>query len=112
MKKLFKILFLVSLFYTQYSLINAKQNLVPNPSFEDTLQCPNNGFINNSQGWEPYSSSPDYYNGCVNPTFYGYSVPNNFTGTQIAASGQAYAGAICYIEQETNYSLNREILGC
>ena len=86
-------------------------NLVFNPSFEDTISCPVNGWITHAANWLPFSSSPDYYNGCVNPSFYGYSVPNNFSGTQFAASGQAYAGAISYIEQETNYSLNREILG-
>lgn len=89
----------------------AQVNLVGNPSFEDTINCPVNGWITHASNWQPFSSSPDYYNSCVNPSFYGYSVPSNFTGTQAAASGQAYAGAICYIEQETNYSLNREILG-
>jgi hypothetical protein len=84
---------------------------VPNPSFEDTVNCPTNGWITHASNWQPFSSSPDYYNGCVNSSFFGFSVPNNYTGIQIAASGQAYAGAISYIEQETNYSLNREILG-
>ena len=87
------------------------QNLVPNPSFEDTVSCPTNGFLTDAQGWERYSSSPDYYNSCVDETFYGYSVPNNYTGIQAAASGQAYVGAICFVEGETDYSLNREILG-
>lgn len=96
--------------FTLFSFALSAQNLVFNPSFEDTVQCPNSGWIIYSLGWKPYSSSPDYFNVCV-PEFYGYSVPNNFTGTQLAASGQAYAGAICYIEQETDYSLNREILG-
>lgn len=90
--------------------LRAQTNLVSNPSFEDTTTCPTNGFMINAEGWEPYSSSPDYYNNCVE-TNYGYSVPNNFAGIQSAASGQAYAGAICFIEGETDYSLNREIIG-
>ncbi|HEX8517839.1 MAG TPA: T9SS type A sorting domain-containing protein [Bacteroidia bacterium] len=97
-------------FFLLLTFLGKAQNLVPNPSFEDTLQCPHNGWIEYSQGWKSFSSSPDYYNNCV-PELFGYSVPNNFTGIQLAASGQAYAGAICYIEGETDYSLNREILG-
>jgi hypothetical protein len=86
------------------------QNLVLNPSFEDTVSCPTNGFITNCQGWEAYSSSPDYYNSCV-PSWSLYSVPNNYFGEQMAASGKAYAGIFCYVEGEIDYSVDREILG-
>jgi hypothetical protein len=86
------------------------QNLVLNGSFEDTINCPNNGFISNSQGWQPYSSSPDYFNSCVS-SWYVYSVPSNLHGLQSPASGQAYSGIYTYVEGETDYSLNREILG-
>ncbi len=85
-------------------------NLVINPSFEDTLQCPTNGWITHAANWQPFSSSPDYYNSCV-PSWSLYSVPNNYFGEQIAASGQAYAGIFCYVEGETDYSSDREILG-
>lgn len=88
----------------------AQVNLVPNPSFEDTVACPINGWISNCLGWDGYSSSPDYYNSCA-PSWSGHSVPLNFAGAQVAASGQAYMGAICYGEGETDYSLNREIIG-
>lgn len=88
----------------------AQTNLVPNPSFEDTVSCPINGFITNCSGWQPYSSSPDYFNSCV-PSWYVYSVPDNLHGYQLPASGQAYSGIYTYVEGETDYSLNREILG-
>lgn len=91
-------------------LTTLAQNLVPNPSFEDTIACPSNGFITNAQDWQPYSSSPDYFNSCV-PSWSIYSVPDNYFGLQSAASGQAYAGIFCYVEGEIDYSVDREILG-
>lgn len=106
MKNLLLILIFVLSSLNTYS----QQNLVPNPSFEDTIQCPINGFITNCQGWYPYSSSPDYFNSCV-PSWYAYAIPNNLHGFQSPASGQAYSGIYTYVEGETDYSLNREILG-
>lgn len=92
------------------NLFYCQQNLVQNGSFEDMVSCPINGFITNCQGWYSYSSSPDYFNSCV-PSLYAYSIPNNLHGFQSPASGQAYSGIYTYIEGETDYSLNREILG-
>ena len=66
-------------------------NLVPNPSFEDTIYCPTvNGQMDAVQNWDkPFTGSAgtgtsDYYNSCGN-----YSIPSN--------SGNAYAGFITYI---------------
>jgi hypothetical protein len=66
------------------------QNLVPNPSFEDTMWCPTSGDqVDASQGWANYSDeSPDYFNSC--DTIFGFSVPYNWGGYQPAASGVAY----------------------
>jgi len=101
--------FLITL-YVVFSHFVLAQNLVINPSFEDTNSCPTNGWITHAASWQPFSSSPDYYNSCV-PPWSLYSVPNNYFGEQIAASGQAYAGIFCYVEGETDYSSDREILG-
>lgn len=90
--------------------LKAQVNLVPNPSFEDTISCPTYGWIWTCQSWQAYSSSPDYFNSCV-PNWSNYSVPNNIHGSQAASSGSAYAGVGCYVEGETNYAIDREILG-
>ena len=66
-------------------------NIVPNPSFEDTLFCPTgNGQMTACQDWDkpvtggPATGTSDYYNLCGN-----YSIPSN--------TGNAYAGFISYI---------------
>ncbi|MCB0409297.1 MAG: hypothetical protein KDD29_03705, partial [Flavobacteriales bacterium] len=73
------------------------QNLVPNPSFEDTVSCPSStGELFNSVNWNsPTSGSPDYFNVCHNsPNNAG--VPNNFFGNQLAFHGNSYAGFGAY----------------
>jgi hypothetical protein len=68
------------------------QNLVPNPSFEDTVQCPDAlNQVNNAMSWVSVRPSPDYFNLCA-PNGNNASVPNNFYGYRIPASGVAYAG--------------------
>ncbi len=68
----------------------AQINLVPNPSFEDTIQCPNGqGQVSYCKNWfNPTDNSPDYFHNCGMP-----SVPNNFPiGFQYARTGIAYVG--------------------
>jgi hypothetical protein len=71
-------------------ITKAQINLVPNPSFEDTITC--NGstyiesFINSWRGWL-------YYNSCLNSS---RSVPNNDLGHQNAHSGMGYCGLGVY----------------
>lgn len=72
-------------------------NLVPNPSFEDTLSCPDNqAQIYNAPPWfQPTANTPDYFNKCSNTLIVG--VPTNTIGFQIPKTGNAYAGiAMCY----------------
>ena len=65
-------------------------NLVPNCSFEDTVQCPNAQQINFAQYWSnPTIGSPAYFNQCDTNL---WGVPNNRAGIQIAKSGNAYGG--------------------
>jgi len=81
------------------------QNLVPNPSFEDTISCPNNyGEIFKAAGWESFRFSPDYFHIC-NSNVVG--VPSNDFGFQLPRTGNAYAGFISY----RNYQFYREFLG-
>ena len=81
------------------------QNLVPNPSFEDTVLCPYQGWfeINLADGWSSYRESPDLWHTCS-----GY-VPNivSWQSFQYPASGNAYAGFIC----GNSTGVWREIIG-
>lgn len=72
------------------------QNLVPNPSFEEYSDCPDEPFSQFFllEGWtNPTSSSPDYFNSCVtNNVPDGFGVPTNYFGFQEARTGNAYVG--------------------
>lgn len=73
----------------------AQLNLVPNPSFEDTVVCPQFlGQIDAAIGWSSFRNSPDYYNGCSPVS--GITTPNTSFGFQYANSGLAYAGVATY----------------
>ena len=82
------------------------QNLVPNPSFEDTLLCPE--FLDQvyaTSGWESYGNSPDYFNECSTASL---NVPNASFGFQYAQDGSAFVGLIPYAKDNPNY---REFVG-
>ncbi len=78
-----------------YSYCRA-QNLVPNPSFEDTISCPNlSGQISNAVGWYSLCGSPDLFYSCYYGV-YGVGEPYNFGGFQHPASGNGYSGVVTY----------------
>src|SRR5262245_47267631 len=83
------------------------QNLVPNPSFEDTIGCPS-GYnqVSNATGWFIARQSPDYFNTCA--TWSGVSVPQNDFGLQYPPSGNAYMGFFAKSHTSSNY---REHIG-
>jgi hypothetical protein len=75
----------------------AQTNLVPNPSFENVVNCPDNNTsfndssIYNTTSWRNGNQhSPDYFHSCA--TFSSASVPVNQFGVQAARTGNAYAG--------------------
>ena len=73
------------------------QNLVPNPSFEEYLNCPYefNAVPYTAAPWiSPLGGSADYYNACMNPGPYG--VPTNAQGYQEAHTGVAYSALATY----------------
>ena len=91
MKKLIIIVFVIS------TLNVFSQNLVLNPSFEDTLQSLSfSSNIDDALGWSSatFFGTPEYFNSCSN--FPGTGVPNNITGYQYARTGNAYAGIFTY----------------
>jgi len=82
--------------------VKAQINLVPNPSFEDTVACPDWwGQINHAKYW--YSAfaagTPDYFNSCSDSNF---GVPINVGGFSYAESGYAYIGLFGYLDTYTN----------
>ena len=85
------------------------QNLVPNPSFEDTVVCPIAGDeLYKAQFWSAFRASPDYFHTCCNQSNYVVGVPQNDLGYQYPHSGNAYAGMITYDLTGSPY---REYLG-
>ncbi len=78
------------------------QNLVPNPSFEDTVYCPSSMAQPNAvASWfNPTQASPDYYNVC---SLTGAGVPVNDVGYQNAQEGNGYIGLITIFTSEVNY---------
>ncbi len=70
----------------------AQLNLVPNPSFEDTLNCDSfTYYIYAGYPWfTPTNCTPDYYYG-LNPSC-GHSALQNPTGYQLPFDGIAYVG--------------------
>jgi hypothetical protein len=84
-------------------LQSSAQNLVPNPSFEDTLRCPSTpsglASLSDSPPWTQASDgSPDLFHEC-HTGFAG--VPSNAFGGQTARSGKAYAGFAPYDPDST-----------
>lgn len=82
------------------------QNLVPNGSFEEYTDCPDNwNQVENVIGWEPVAETPDYFNSCcVVP---GFDVPLNWGGYQYASQGDGYIGVGTYYLFDQNF---REIV--
>ncbi len=103
--KLLKVFLLLLLFSP---LVRAQLNLVPNPSFEDTVYCPfGTNQFDACANWLNFGNSPDYFNAC---TYLG--LPNSVFGFQYAHSGNAYAGAAFYRGPNTPNSPNyREPIG-
>ena len=89
--------------------LRAQQNLVPNPSFEDTLHCPLYLADFSPVNWQSANSgTPDYYHACQisNPNV---GVPENAWGWQWPRTGNAYVGIVNNAYPGTNV---REYIQC
>lgn len=84
-------------------LLYGQNNLVPNGDFESYLVCPT------EQGQIPppwasptwnFFGSPDYFNSCTQQP--DLDVPQNGNNFQIAHSGNAYGGMICFQRNQHN----------
>jgi len=96
-----KVLLTFLLFTT--SLCNA-QNLVPNPSFEEYLECPYSTaeFHTQVSDWYSFAVTPDYFHSCNNDLSGNVGVPGNAWGYQWPITGEAYAALITYTHSFVN----------
>ena len=86
--QLFKI-FIVAILLG-FSVVGWGQNLVPNPSFEDTTSCPPYfGEFNVVDWYSPNTASPDLFHSC---SISNAGVPQNGFGWQYPRTGNAYVG--------------------
>ena len=97
-----KIVVVVLISFAHFS--SSSQNIVLNPSFEDTLSCPDytqayliNPFIRPCVNWFiPTVSTPDYYS-LVYDSSCGFThVPSNVFGSQYPKTGFSYLGLWVY----------------
>lgn len=80
---------------------------MPNPSFEDTVMCPDAGAqVAREKHWYAAANTPDYFHECN--IYSQISVPNNIFDFQYAATGFAYCGFYPYGTIDT---LLREEIG-
>ncbi len=91
-------LFIAVLFLFFLNASKAQVNLVPNPSFEDTVHCPNNvAQLNHTKKWYcPTTGTTDYFNMCsiFPPSYNNVGVPQNSIGYQNAIHCNAYIGVM------------------
>lgn len=91
---------IVFLLFFLMPIYGGSQNLVPNPSFENYIECPSEpGQMNKALNWQAALETPDYFNECspssnLNNT--AVDVPSNAVGHQTAANGNAYMGLFTF----------------
>ncbi len=93
----------VSLITTVTAIPLEAQNLVPNPSFENTSACPtSDAQIQLATGWfRPNIATSDLLHSCSFGM--GIGIPANLFGFQNANTGNAYAGFYTYVALAGNY---------
>jgi len=89
----------------------AQTNLVPNPGFENVIQCPSNlGDTDEATGWSPWRTSPDFFHQCSTNPF--LSPPRVQFGYQAPHNGMGYIGLATYHYNASVISNNyREFCG-
>jgi len=96
--------FVLSLAFSLAVLFSFAQNLVPNPSFEEYIECPFSlaGLENELVDWYSWQESPDFYHSCSNELEALAGVPQNVLGYQWPITGQGYAGVLTFADYLTN----------
>ncbi len=105
---------LITLFLLFICGISKGQNLIPNPSFEDTanVSCGIflvNDFNSSINYWNnPTQGTPDIYTTNVDPSCWNYQPnstyggPIGLKGTQLPRTGDVFAGFGCYTIHNLN----------
>jgi len=102
-----KIFVIIMIAFSQRVIVHA-QNLVPNPSFEDTISCPDGlNEVNRATGWSSFGNTPDYLNACSQVM----NVPYTSGGYQNAFDGNAFCGVYTYYSGATGALDYREYIG-
>lgn len=101
-----RVVLLIIALFSNNNQIFGQDNLIPNPSFEDIISCPdvNYGLLDLALFWNKALSTPDIFNACSLSENGG--VPfNNTNCYQPARSGNGYAGIGNYytIPRTTEY---------
>lgn len=92
-----------------WSLIARSQNLVPNPSFEINIGCPDQiNQVDKADGWSTWGGTPDYYHSCANVITPAFGTPANNRGYQMPHSGDAYIALFTFSDLAAN---TREFVG-
>lgn len=90
------VLFSLCLFFS--NLVLSQVNLIPNPSFEDTIQIPNSiSQLSRCKNWYAASVTPDFYSTFSPPPAFGscsVTIPNNWVGHQFPKHGNNYCGQL------------------
>ncbi len=90
---------------TSVAAINSlAQNLVPNPSFEEYLECPFSTAELDNQvvDWYSWSDTPDFFHECSNDLDGFAGVPENVWGYQWPMTGSGYAGVSTFMFIDPN----------
>ncbi len=86
-------------------MLNAQEgNLVPNPSFEEYLTCPQSTGELQIQviDWFSWQESPDFFHVCNNDGLGTAGVPDNALGNQLPVHGDGYAGLFTFVDPFPN----------
>lgn len=88
----------------QANLFVIAQNLVPNPSFEEYIECPQGTGELNMQvvDWISWSYTPDFFHPCNNEELGVAGVPENAWGAQEPITGNAYSALFTFADYEEN----------
>jgi hypothetical protein len=101
MKRFFTLSFLF------FSACMFGQNLIPDPSAEDFVECPSTlGNIDiYTSSWQSFRGSPDYWNSCSENPLLGW---DNSVGFQAPRTGEGYLGLFTFRRNPLN---SREYIG-
>jgi len=83
------------------------QNLVPNPSFEEYLECPYSTaeLQNQVVDWYSWQETPDFFHPCSDDIDGFAGVPDNAWGYQLPITGDAYAATGTFVITNPSISL-------